>query len=62
MHEYYEMSIEKVCALSKEEFLDLCAAYLEAALEDDRRRSVERQAQVYARFIGLYIDELEAIW
>ena len=62
MHEYYELSIEQVCALPKEEFLDRCATYLEAALEEDKRRDVDRQARAYARLLFLPVDDLEAIW
>lgn len=62
MHEYYEMSIEQVCSLPKEEFLDRCAVYLEEVQEEERRRNVDRQARAYARLLGLSVDDLDAIW
>lgn len=54
MHEYYEISIEKIIEMSDEEFLDLCAQYLEDALEEDRKLDIDRAAREYARrYLGI---------
>ncbi|MBI4499417.1 MAG: hypothetical protein HY689_16135 [Chloroflexi bacterium] len=49
MHEYYEISISTLIAMSKDEFLERCSRYLEDALADERRRDIDRQAREYAR-------------
>ena len=45
MHQFFEITIEQLIALSTEDFLGLCSAYLTAALADD----IDRESAEYAR-------------
>jgi hypothetical protein len=49
MHQYFEMSIEQLVALDKEDFLELCSRYLVESLADEERRFIDREARAYGR-------------
>ena len=52
-HEFWEVSLEALFAMSDTDFLLLCEHYLARALEDDRLAEIERQASAYGRFAGI---------
>jgi hypothetical protein len=49
MHQFFEISIEQLVALDKEDFLELCSRYLEESLADEERRWIDREARAYGR-------------
>ena len=54
MHEYYELSIEEVVRMPREEFLEACCRYLNEVLERDKQRQIDREARAYERLITKY--------
>jgi hypothetical protein len=51
MHQYFEMSIEQLVALDKEDFLELCSRYLVESLADAERRFIDPEARPYGRTV-----------
>ena len=49
MHQFFELSIEQLKDLNKEDFLKLCSQYLAETLADEERRWVDREARAYGR-------------
>ncbi len=48
-HEWREVALVQVWAMSKDDFLQACSEYLEEALAEDKRRSDDAEAKAYLR-------------